>query len=80
MILLVGHSLDINTIHLTTSGLYVSLPRYNQKLPATITEMEDVVSDLVVSLLTVRARVYFIGLLFFIKLLRYLYFFKVTAR
>lgn len=54
MLQLVGPSIDISTLHLTAPGLYISLPRYNVALPASIPELEKVVPDLLVNLLTLR--------------------------
>lgn len=57
MLQLVGPSIDISTLHLTAPGLYIGLPRYNVALPASIPELEEVVSDLLANLLTLRSYV-----------------------
>ncbi|KAL9550847.1 hypothetical protein PS6_005312 [Mucor atramentarius] len=54
LIQLIGHSMDFSTIHLSSPGLYVNIPRFSTPLPATVSELETDVPTLLCSLLTFR--------------------------
>ncbi|KAL7328965.1 hypothetical protein PS15p_207153 [Mucor circinelloides] len=54
LIQLIGHSMDFSTIHLSSPGLYVNIPRFSTPLSATVSELEADVPTLLCSLLTFR--------------------------
>lgn len=57
LIQLIGHLLDISTIHLSAPGLYVNIPRFSSSLPPTISELDAEVPVLLSNLLTFRVSV-----------------------
>lgn len=60
MLQIVGSSINISTLHLIAPGLYVSLPRYDASLPASIPELEETVPDFLSNLLTMKVSGFFI--------------------
>lgn len=57
LIQLIGHSMDFSTIHLSSPGLYVNIPRFSSSLPSTISELDTDVPTLLCNLLTFRVSV-----------------------